>query len=223
MISNNEILLRLLLSALFGAVIGLERERKNWSAGIRTHMMVCVGSALFMIISAYGFSGMLSLSNVSIDPSRIAAQVVSGIGFICAGSILFLKQGVIRGLTTASGLWTVSAIGLATGQGMFFAAGIVTVISLIILWLMQLIEHRITKNFKPKNLHIILNHRENNCETLTKLLLNQNIANTSFSYDKKQEQTHIQIIFEKIDEKELTDVIRDLENHNNIKEIYWNN
>ena len=137
MLSGTEIIIRLALASLFGALIGLERERKDWSAGLRTHMMVCVGSCLIMIVSAFGFTDILGTANVTLDPSRIAAQVVSGIGFIGAGAILFIKQGTIRGLTTASGLWTVAAIGLATGGGMYFAASATTIIALIILWALQ--------------------------------------------------------------------------------------
>src|ERR1700691_1725400 len=126
MISWPETILRLTLAAIFGAVIGLERERKDWAAGMRTHMMVCVGASLAMIVSAFGFADVLGSKNIVLDPSRIAAQVISGIGFLGAGTILFLKQGIIRGLTTASGLWTVAAIGLATGGGLYFAAVITT-------------------------------------------------------------------------------------------------
>lgn len=146
MISWSEILIRLSLAALFGAFIGLERERKDWAAGLRTHMMVSVGSCLIMIVSAFGFADILGTEHVSLDPSRVAAQVVSGIGFIGAGTILFLKRGAIRGLTTAAGLWTVAAIGLATGGGLYFAAAATTIIALIILWALQPIERSYSKN-----------------------------------------------------------------------------
>lgn len=140
-IDTYEVLIRLLLASLFGALIGIERERKQWVAGLRTHMMVSVGSCLIMIVSAYGFSDVLGSENVELDPSRVAAQVISGMGFIGAGTILFLKQGVIRGLTTAASLWTVAAIGLATGGGLYFASGATTIIALIILWGLQPVEH----------------------------------------------------------------------------------
>lgn len=104
MLAWNEILIRLFLASLFGALVGLERERKDWTAGMRTHMMVCVGSSLIMMVSAFGFSDVLGRDHIVLDPARVAAQVISGIGFIGAGTILFLKQGTIRGLTTASGL-----------------------------------------------------------------------------------------------------------------------
>lgn len=132
MISELDITLRLLVAALLGSLIGFERERLLWSAGIRTHMLVSVGACLFMIVSAYGFQHATLLPHVILDPSRIAAQVVSGIGFLGAGSIL-LRGNSIRGMTTAASIWSVAALGLAAGGGLFFAAGISTAIILVIL------------------------------------------------------------------------------------------
>jgi putative Mg2+ transporter-C (MgtC) family protein len=126
-----ETLLRLLLAAVLGSLIGFERERLLWAAGIRTHMLVCVGACLFMIVSVYGFSASLG-PNVVLDPSRVAAQVVSGIGFLGAGAILARGE-IVKGLTTAASIWTVAAIGLAVGGGLYFAAGTSTVIILVIL------------------------------------------------------------------------------------------
>lgn len=154
MLPWDEILLRLAIASVLGGVIGLERERKNWSAGLRTHMMVCLGASLAMLVSAHGFHEVLHLKNVSLDPSRVAAQVISGIGFLGAGTIILLKQGIIKGLTTAAGLWTVAAIGLATGAGMYFAASAATVISLIILWVIQYIERKVTQRSEPAELYI---------------------------------------------------------------------
>ena len=99
------------MAAALGSVIGFERERLSWAAGLRTHMLVCVGSALIMIVSAFGFFDVLQNEHVVLDPSRVAAQVVSGIGFLGAGSIL-LRGEIVRGLTTAASLWSVAAIGL---------------------------------------------------------------------------------------------------------------
>lgn len=148
------VLLRVALAALLGGLIGLERERKDWAAGLRTHMMVSVGSCLIMIVSAYGFSDVLG-EKIVLDPSRVAAQVVSGIGFIGAGTILFLKKGAIRGLTTAAGLWTVAAIGLAVGSGLYFAAGVTTVIALFILWVLQGLEKLVFRKFKYRSIKIV--------------------------------------------------------------------
>ncbi len=132
MLPNVEILLRLLCAAALGSIIGFERERLLWTAGIRTHMLVCVGACLIMIVSAYGFSETLAAQHVVLDPSRVAAQVVSGIGFLGAGAILARGE-IIRGLTTAASIWTVAAIGLAVGGGLYFAAGISTAVIIVIL------------------------------------------------------------------------------------------
>ena len=131
MLPDWEIAVRLVLAAALGSFIGFERERLLWAAGIRTHMVVCVGACLVMIVSAYGFQGVLN-EHVILDPSRVAAQVVSGIGFLGAGSIL-LRGSVVRGLTTAASIWTVAAIGLAIGGGLYFAGIASTAIILIIL------------------------------------------------------------------------------------------
>jgi putative Mg2+ transporter-C (MgtC) family protein len=131
MMADTEMLLRLVTAAALGSLIGFERERLLWAAGIRTHMLVCVGSCLIMIVSQYGFSGVLS-QNVVLDPSRVAAQVVSGIGFLGAGAILARGE-IVKGLTTAASIWTVAAVGLAVGGGLYLAASASTVIILIIL------------------------------------------------------------------------------------------
>jgi putative Mg2+ transporter-C (MgtC) family protein len=130
--SNTEMLVRLVVAAALGSLIGFERERLLWAAGIRTHMLVCVGSCLIMIVSQYGFASILTHQNVVLDPSRIAAQVVSGIGFLGAGAILARGE-IVRGLTTAASIWTVAAVGLAVGGGLYLAASASTVIILIIL------------------------------------------------------------------------------------------
>jgi putative Mg2+ transporter-C (MgtC) family protein len=120
------VLLRLSVAAALGGVIGLERELRERQAGLRTHLVVAVGSALFTIVSAYGFTEFLGApSVVRLDPTRIAAQIVSGIGFLGAGAII--RQGLsVRGLTTAASLWLVAAIGMAAGAGFWEAALIAT-------------------------------------------------------------------------------------------------
>ena len=143
MIATQEIALRLLVAALLGGVIGLNRGQLAWTAGLRTHMLVAVGSALAIIVSAFGFSDVLNQPNVILDPSRIAAQVISGIGFLGAGTILFMQhEKVVRGLTTAAGLWAVASIGLAAGSGLFMAAVMATAIIWIILAVLKPLERR---------------------------------------------------------------------------------
>lgn len=133
LIETPDILIRLATAAVLGAAVGLERERKEWVAGIRTHTLVAMGAALAMIVSTYGFTDVLGKEGYMLDPSRIAAQVISGVGFLGAGTILFLRQEVIRGLTTAAALWSVAAVGLAAGSGMYIAALAATVLILFVL------------------------------------------------------------------------------------------
>ena len=140
MISEVEALGRLVLAALLGAVIGLERESHRRPAGFRTHTLVCLGSALVMLVSAYALARQPGAWPY--DPTRIAAQVVSGIGFLGAGTIL--REGpVIRGLTTAASLWVVAGIGLAVGAGFYLGAVVTTVLSVATLVWLSRIERQV--------------------------------------------------------------------------------
>ena len=221
MLEWNEILIRLFLAAFFGALVGLERERKDWTAGMRTHMMVCVGSSLIMLVSSFGFSDVLGRDNISLDPSRVAAQVISGIGFIGAGTILFLKQGTIRGLTTASGLWTVAAIGLATGGGMYFAAAAATILAIIILWALQPIERKLTQGFKVKTLRILIDHDTDLSELFKKLEV-KGVTFTSFLFHKNEDGFNLQLKIEETNVSKLTELISELQKEKTVKEIFWN-
>ena len=135
MMLNFDFVLRLLVAGILGAIIGLDREYRAKEAGYRTHFLVSLGSALIMIVSQYGFQEIIKENSVTLDPSRVAAQVVSGIGFIGAGTIIFQKQ-IVRGLTTAAGIWATAGIGLAVGAGMYvigIAAMVLTLIGLEVL------------------------------------------------------------------------------------------
>ena len=129
-----DLILRLLIAGLLGGLMGFEREMRAKEAGVRTHFIVALGSALFMLISQYAFAGRF-------DASRVAAQVVSGIGFIGAGVIIFQKNAV-RGVTTAAGLWVAAAVGLACGAGMYIVAGTATILTIACLEMMHLITRR---------------------------------------------------------------------------------
>lgn len=130
MTMNTEFILRLFLAGIMGAIIGLDREYRAKEAGYRTHFLVSLGSALIMIVSQYGFTELLDMPGMELDPSRIAAQVVTGIGFIGAGTIILHKQ-IVRGLTTAAGIWATSGIGLAIGAGMYVLGISATILTLI--------------------------------------------------------------------------------------------
>ncbi|QEK12776.1 MgtC/SapB family protein [Crassaminicella thermophila] len=152
MISYSEIVFRLVLASILGGLIGLEREANNRPAGFRTHILVTIGSTLIMLISMYGFKG-LGVNGSGGEPARLAAQVVSGIGFLGAGTIL--RQGnAIHGLTTAASLWVCGCIGLAIGNG-YYLGGLVTAgIVLFTLVSLGLFEKIIFKN-KYKTIHVI--------------------------------------------------------------------
>ncbi len=137
-------ILRLFIAGLLGGLIGFEREFRAKEAGLRTHFLVALGSALFMLISQYAFTGRF-------DAARVAAQVVSGIGFIGAGVIIFQKN-VVRGVTTAAGLWVAGAIGLACGAGMYDIAAAATLMTIICLETM----HLITRHYGEKSLTLTI-------------------------------------------------------------------
>jgi putative Mg2+ transporter-C (MgtC) family protein len=146
----DESLLRLALAAVLGGLIGVERELREREAGLRTHLLVSVGSALFTIVGAYGFHDFLVSGHSVVDPTRIAAQIVTGIGFLGAGAII--RQGLsVRGLTTAATLWVVAAVGLASGAGYYSAAVITTALVLIALYPLRIIAYRILRRFRAED------------------------------------------------------------------------
>lgn len=121
---------RLLVAGVLGALVGIDREYRAKEAGFRTHFLVALGSALFMIVSKYGFGDILGKEGVGLDPSRIASQVVTGIGFLGAGTIIIQKL-FVRGLTTAAGIWTTAAVGLAVGAGQYWLGISATLLTLL--------------------------------------------------------------------------------------------
>lgn len=136
-------IIRLLVATALGAVIGLDREYRTKAAGFRTHVLVALGSALFMIISVHGFDDLpKDQMTLRMDPARIAAQVVTGIGFIGAGTIIFQKN-VVKGLTTAAGLWVTAAVGMACGVGMYVLAIVSTILVLICFEAFNFFLHKI--------------------------------------------------------------------------------
>jgi len=169
MISDLDITERLAAAAVLGSLIGFERERLLWAAGIRTHMLVSVGACLLMIVSAYGFQTVIQAPHVILDPARIAAQVVSGIGFLGAGAILLRGQ-VVRGLTTAASIWAVAAVGLAAGGGLYFAATISTAIMLVILAGLKPLEEAYRSQLQSYEIEVAAEREAVTAANLKKLL-----------------------------------------------------
>jgi putative Mg2+ transporter-C (MgtC) family protein len=150
-------LVRLSVAAGLGGLIGLERELRDREAGFRTHILVCLGSALFTIVSAYGFRGFLTSGDqvIRADPTRIAAQIVTGIGFLGAGAII--RQGFsVRGLTTAATLWVSAAIGIAAGAGYYSGAVIGTAITLLALWPLRLLAYYVVEYVRPEEQRMLV-------------------------------------------------------------------
>jgi putative Mg2+ transporter-C (MgtC) family protein len=153
----DESLLRLALAAVLGGLIGVERELREREAGLRTHLLVALGSALFTIVGAYGFHDFLDSGEavVRADPTRIAAQIVTGIGFLGAGAII--RQGFsVRGLTTAATLWVVAAVGLAAGAGYYSAAVITTAVVLIALYPLRIVAYQILRRFRVEDGRLLI-------------------------------------------------------------------
>jgi len=157
-----DMLIRIALAGILGGLIGMERQMRAKEAGLRTHILVGIGSAMFMLVSKYGFADMLNSEHVALDPSRVAAQVVSGMGFLGAGTIMVQKQ-VVRGLTTAAGLWVTAAIGLLIGSGMYEIGIYGTVLALVVLELFRRLSHffigkhhTLLVFLKPKSVPLVL-------------------------------------------------------------------
>ena len=168
---------RILLSACLGFVIGFERELYKRPAGLRTHILVCVASCLIMLISMYGFS--------SGDPGRVAAQVVSCIGFLGAGAILRSDR-VIKGITTAATIWMSAAIGLACGNGLYFGAILTTVLSLIVLTAFRKVETKMVYASKHiSSVYMVIKDEEYSMKEFKECLENNNLFVNNFEYKIK--------------------------------------
>jgi putative Mg2+ transporter-C (MgtC) family protein len=160
-LGNWEVVLRLAVAAGLGGAIGVERELRDRQAGIRTHLLVSLGSALFTIISAYGFHEFLAsgAAVVRADPTRIAAQIVTGIGFLGAGAII--REGLsIRGLTTAATLWVVAAIGMACGAGWYWAAVVTTLLTILALGPLRVMGYHAIERIKPEENRLTIELKE---------------------------------------------------------------
>jgi putative Mg2+ transporter-C (MgtC) family protein len=149
-----EMVVRLGVAAGLGAVVGFERELRDREAGIRTHLLVSLGAALFTLVSAYGFEAFYE-GGALVDPTRIAAQIVTGIGFLGAGAII--RSGLsIRGLTTAGSLWVVAAIGMAAGAGYYWAAVAGTALTVLALGPLRVVAHRAIERFRPEERRLVV-------------------------------------------------------------------
>lgn len=223
MISYQEILIRLLLAALLGSAIGLERERLERGAGLRTHMLVAVGSTVFMLVSAFGFADVLGHANVVLDPSRIAAQVASGIGFLGAGTIILRKE-IVHGLTTAASLWAVAAIGLAVGGGLYVGAAATTAIVLIILFAIKPIERYLFARSRPRTLVLRVDRKELSLHTLESAIeaAELRMRNISFRPGDSADEESVELTLDRAAPKDLGPLVDALREMRGVREVRHN-
>lgn len=221
-LDHYELILRLCIAATLGSIIGFERERLKNFAGLRTHMLVCLGATLIMIVSQYGFSEVLLRELVILDPSRVASQVVSGIGFLGAGTILFWKN-TIRGLTTAASLWAVAAVGLAVGSGLYIASIVATLLILIILAGLRPIEQRYLKK-QPfaGSIKFLIKPGEVTFASIKELFKEANIRfePTKFQVDKKStKEEEFQLWFASTTQNHLLKIADEIKNLAGVKKM----
>lgn len=216
LINEHQAIIRLAVAAFLGACIGLERERRNQPAGLRTHMILTIGAALAMIISI-NLATQHRSSVPNGDPSRLAAQVISGIGFLGAGAILRFGAS-IKGLTTATSLWTAAIIGLATGAGHFLVAAACTALILITLTVISQFEKKWLVEILTREIHIRARDREHLMDDIQKLFNAHSIELKSVCISKNVESNEIEIVAV-VNISDKTDLAQLMEIFSQFKEI----
>jgi putative Mg2+ transporter-C (MgtC) family protein len=213
MISEVQIILRILVAMGLGALIGWERERRGQPAGLRTHIILCIGSALAMILS-------INLAYPNNDPARLAAQVITGIGFLGAGAIFRYGTGV-KGLTTATSLWTMGIIGLACGMGMFLVAAGTTILLLFVLYWVEKLEIRYIHQAVNFNVEVVAANRKGLLKDLKKILSEppRSISTTQITRDMVEDVIEITFNVRSTNEDQTDDLVSRLSAVKNIKKI----
>lgn len=195
---------KLFISMLLGSAVGFERRLKGQSAGMRTFALISMGATLAMLISIYVPQEYMGLKNG--DPGRIAAQVVTGIGFLGAGAIIQMK-GSVRGLTTAAGIWMASTIGMAVGLGMYEVSVMATVLMLVVLHVFERWEHRTTLGAESRTIRMLINSVVTDIEAYREVLSRNKVAITNmyleYDYEEKITRLNFVVLF-----KESTDYIK---------------
>lgn len=213
-----EIIFKLALACILGALIGLERESLNRPAGLRTYTLVCVGSALAMIVSIDIY--MQYYQTVNADPGRIAAQVISGIGFLGAGTIM--REGAsVRGLTTAAGLWVVACIGLAVGAGLYIPAVVTTILILFVLIYFIQFEQFFTGLREYKGLVIVVEDRPGQVGHIGSILGDMGvlIKNIQLNHVENEDNLEVELLIELPSGMKISDVIEELSSMKELKSI----
>jgi len=220
MISETQIILRILLGAALGAVIGFERERDNQPAGLRTHMILVIGATLAMVLSV-NLGYLFARPGTPADPARLAAQVISGIGFLGAGAIL--RYGFnVKGLTTATSLWTMAIVGLAVGAGYYLIGVVTTALMLLVLGLLNVIENRFVRTSISRYISLQADYRKGVVKAIRQLVNEFADDLLSFTIQKhvKNKRIRIQIVARIHRDQtleELVDALSDIEGVRSLK------
>lgn len=211
-----ECLIRILLACFCGFIIGLERSKRQKEAGIRTHIILAMGCAIMTIVSKYGFTDVIK-QGMNVEPSRLASNIITGIGFLGAG-VIFVRGGSVRGLTTAAGIWATSGIGLAIGSGLYT----IGIASTIILMIVQLFIHRLFPSLETTftiELLIKANKEVNLVETVNKYLKENNIIINSFKIKKGITENEMKVNIRLLQTATIEDILKHFSNVEGIVEI----
>lgn len=199
-VTTTSAVFKLFVSLLLGGAIGLERKRKGQTAGIRTFALICMGATLAMLISIYVPQAYQGLKNG--DPGRIAAQVISGIGFLGAGAIIQMK-GSVRGLTTAAGIWMAAVIGLTVGLGLYLLAAAATVMILIVLHWVEQMEHKVSVGVQSRIIRLRIDAIVTDFEPYRRVLAQNDVTLTTlymeYDYDESVTRLNLIVLFKETD------------------------
>jgi putative Mg2+ transporter-C (MgtC) family protein len=219
MISELQIALRVLVSAVLGAIVGLERERSDQPAGLRTNMVLVIGATLAMVLSI-NLGYLYAKPGTSADPARLAAQVISGIGFLGAGAILRFGYNV-KGLTTASSLWTMAIVGMTVGAGYYLIGVFATVLMLIVLALLNVIEKRFLRTSIARYISIEVNFRKGVVKTIRHIVEEFAVSISNFTIQKhvKDERLRIQVVAVIDRDQQLEDLIETLSDVDGVRSL----
>ncbi len=205
-------ILRIVVACLCGAAIGYERSVRQKDAGIRTHIIVALGSALMMIVSKYGFFDVVKFDGISLDASRIAANIITGISFLGAG-VIFVRNASIKGLTTAAGIWATSGVGIAIGSGMY----LIGILSAVLMIIIQIVLHKYLHhidNTVINEIKVTLSGGNASIDKFVELLEKHNIKVQSYSFTRDKDDTVSFILLVRTDADDVNfnktiDYIRD--------------
>ncbi len=219
MISETEIILRVLVGAALGAVIGLERERSDQPAGLRTHMILVIGATLAMVLSV-NLGYLYAREGTPADPARLAAQVISGIGFLGAGAIL--RSGfTVKGLTTATSLWTMAIVGLTVGAGYYLIGVITTALMLIVLTLLNLLEKRYVRTSVSRFIQIEADYHKGVVKSVRKIIAKFSDDLISFTIQKhiKSKRLRIQAVMRVSRDQNLEELIENISDIDGVRNL----